>query len=235
MRAGAGRIRREVRFVCAIRDAVLVGPEHRVRVVGVFFHVHEGDLVRLRLGAAVGSPEEGDDLRAGAGAVRGEDALVRAVCHAAAHRPVDGLGVELIRRNVRECLRERIVAERGRADEDRFLPAVLAVLERIARLGSGRGRGSVQRALVPFRGGNLQLFRSRLAADGAGISQFADAAAGRRRGHDALIPDVIHIDRDLAVVNVLALLDSEAARNGGRLELSCLSALDFKQIVFCAP
>lgn len=88
--ARAALVRGERGLARAGRDAVLDGPQDGVIVIVARGHVGERVHRGLDGGAAGGAIQEGDDLSARAGGVRGERRGGGALGHALFDRPVDG-------------------------------------------------------------------------------------------------------------------------------------------------
>ena len=100
MRAGAGDLGAEVRFIHAVRDLLLRRPEDGFVEIVARLDVHEGIVRALRLGRAGGAPQERDDLSARAG-ILGRKGIRRcAVCNAFFCRPFHRIGVIHIDRHI---------------------------------------------------------------------------------------------------------------------------------------
>ena len=103
----------EARCADAVCDAVLHSPEDRTVEIVVFRYVGERVLKRFRLRTSGGTPEEGHDLGAGAGALRHKTVRQRTARHAAEDGPVD--------RRVRPVAGLRRIGEDLTGAEFRFL------------------------------------------------------------------------------------------------------------------
>ena len=100
--AGAGRIGREHRRGHAVRDAVLNGPSNRLGIVSARRNIREA-AHRLRLGAAGGAPQEGDDLRTGAGLVGAKHRVRQAVGDPLIDCPLHCIGKVSVRGNINKA------------------------------------------------------------------------------------------------------------------------------------
>ena len=189
--AGAGRIRGKRRFGHAVRDTVFNGPGHRLSVVSARREIREVACC-LRLGAACGTPQESNDLRARAGLIGTKHRVGQAVSHALVDRPLHRVGEVSVRGNVSKAGRSSLNEFRLDADlAVRHDEAVLAVaevleLERIAilvehldraELIALAGLGRDRHGLALGSGGRIDRHRAVL----VGWDRNGVARAGRRR------------------------------------------------------
>ena len=101
--AGARSVRVERRAGSAGGDAVLHSPENRLIIIGGGAHVRERIACALRSRSALRAPEEGDDMRTRALAVRAEGAVGIAGGNVVLHCPEDcliviGRGADVLER-----------------------------------------------------------------------------------------------------------------------------------------
>ena len=89
---GADDIRRKPVVANTVRDPVFHRPGHSLGVVGVGRDIREAARA-LGLGAADSTPQEGDDLRAGAGLVRSKQVIANAAGDALLRGPLHGFVV----------------------------------------------------------------------------------------------------------------------------------------------
>ena len=91
LRTGAGGIRAECGGRRAGGDAVLDGPRDSLLIVAAGDHIGHASRGALRLGRAGSTPQEGDDLSAGAGLVRPKEAISDTAGDALFLRPLHSL------------------------------------------------------------------------------------------------------------------------------------------------
>ena len=84
--AGAVGVRAERGVGGALGDVLLDSPQHRVSVVGACLHIGER-IGRARCRGLLGAPQEGHDLRTGAGGIGAEHGLAGALGDAVLHGP----------------------------------------------------------------------------------------------------------------------------------------------------
>ena len=101
MGAGAVVLRGEERGAHTVGDALFDRPVDGRRVVVLGGHVSKAAGLRC-LGLALHTPQEGDDLAAGAGIIGAERVGARAVGDTLFHRPEDRLGIPAVERDVLE-------------------------------------------------------------------------------------------------------------------------------------
>ena len=102
LRTGAVVIRAEHGVTRALGDVISDCPQHRIVVVAACGNISKGHCVRLGCGTSRCPLKEGDRLRAGAVAIRGEMGSICAGCNAVAHSPEDGFLIVAALRNVFE-------------------------------------------------------------------------------------------------------------------------------------
>ena len=84
---GAGGVRTEQAVACTVGDAVFNGPRHRLGVVAACGNIRKADRA-LRFGRTGGTPQEGDDLGAGAVQVGTEGGVRSALGDLALEHPL---------------------------------------------------------------------------------------------------------------------------------------------------
>lgn len=110
----ARRFRRERRGSGAIGNVVFIRPQHCLVVVSTFLYIREGIARALRLGTALGSPEEGHDLTACAGSFRTEGVRTSAVrdlrlmVYRPQHRIIVVCTLLHIHKRIRRCARRQL-------------------------------------------------------------------------------------------------------------------------------
>ena len=181
LRAGAGRVGRERAGRRAGGDAVFDGPRHGLLIVAAADHVGHAGRSALRLGRAGGAPQEGHDLRAGAGLLGSEQVIAHAGGDAVLDRPLDGLIEVGVVGHVVEEVQHGVVLHEGRLDLD---------------LAGGHGEGVLAVALVLER----QLIAV-LVGDGQGLEDVA-AVGLDGAGHGVALGGVLGADGHAAVLGL---------------------------------
>ena len=108
LRSRTDGIRREHSIARTGRDPVLDCPGNRLRIVGTCRYIREtADILGLR--TALSTPQEGDDLRAGSGLVRGEQIVANAGGDILSDRPFHRFIVKAVVGNIVEEIQDRVV------------------------------------------------------------------------------------------------------------------------------
>ena len=199
--AGAGRIRGKRRRGHAVRDAVLDCPGNRLGIVSAHRNIREA-ACGLRLGAAGGAPQEGDDLRTGAGLVGAKHRVGQAVRHVLIDCPLHCVGEVSVRGNISKAGSSSLNELRLDADlairHDKAVLAVAEVGERkqiAARILDGEAAELI--ALVGLhRDGHIRALGG--VGRGNGHRAVGDSGSGRgigRRAGNVRIARVLVADR----------------------------------------